>query len=74
MLEKYKAKTVEEAAEIAADFIYNYMYELGAEREDCEDAAHDIYYTITGEHLDVEDFFGLEDDDEFEEGLLVGEE
>lgn len=56
-----KPKTVKEAAETAAEFIYNFVYELGAEREDCHNAAYEIYYEITGEALDTYSFFGDEE-------------
>lgn len=55
----------------AAEFMEHWMEELGAEQEDCIDAAKQIYEHLTGEELDVEllgwDEEDLEEEDEEEE-------
>ncbi len=58
-----KAETVKQAAEIAAEFIYHYLYDLGSVARECVDAASEIYAEITGEELNTEEFFGMTDED-----------
>ena len=41
-----KAETVKQAAEIAAKFIYHYLYDLGSVARECVDAAKEIYAEI----------------------------
>ena len=57
-----KAETVKQAGEIAAEFIYHYLYDLGSVARECVDAAKEIYAEITDEELNVEEFFGLTDE------------
>lgn len=57
------AKSVREAAEIAAEFMYHHMEENGGEFEDCINPAKDIYMAITGEELDVEGQLGIDESD-----------
>ena len=58
-----EAKTVEQAAEMAADLMIHFMYELGSESRDADNAASDIYEYITGKQLDVENVLGVDPDD-----------
>ena len=60
------AKTVKEAAEMAADFIYHLYDDLGAEECEGIEQAQAVYHLITGEELDVEGVLGvsLEDNEE----------
>ena len=55
-----KERTFLEAAEMAAGYMYHYAYDQGQPVDDCLDAAGDIYYALTGERLDVEEYFGIE--------------
>ena len=58
------AKSVKEAAEMAAEFMYRHMEEaIGGEFEDCINPAKDIYALITGEELDIEGQLGLDAED-----------
>lgn len=66
------ANTVLEAAEIAAEYIYHFLYHSGAEVEDCLNEASNIYTQITGEELNAREYFGFDEDDELEDGLFVG--
>lgn len=59
------ANSVYAAAEIAAEFVFEYMeQEMGAEMEDCIAPACEVYKRITGEELDVEGVLGVEPYDE----------
>lgn len=58
------ARSVREAAEIAAEFMYHHMEEtICGEFEDCINPAKDIYMAITGEELDVEGQLGIDEGD-----------
>ena len=58
-----KAETVKQAAKIAAEFIYHYLYDLGGVVRECVDAAKEIYAEITDEELNTEELFGMTDED-----------
>ena len=52
--------TKEEAGEIAANYMFNFMEEeQGAEPEDCLNAAKNIYKHFTNEELNVEKVLGI---------------
>lgn len=53
------AKTVEEAAEIAAEFIYHLFNDLGAEEEDGIEKAKEIYEMICDKNFISEDILGI---------------
>jgi len=58
------AKSVIEAAEIAAEFMFRHMeVYIGGEFEDCINPAKDIYYAITGQELDVNGQLGIDEED-----------
>lgn len=58
------AKSVIEAAEIAAEFMFHHMDEcIGAEFEDCINPTKDIYHAITGQELDVNGQLGIDEND-----------
>lgn len=57
-----KVETVKQAAKIAAEFIYHYLYDLGAVTRECVDAAKEIYAEITDEELNTEELFGMTDE------------
>ncbi len=61
-----KAKSVQEAAEIALEFMYHWMYDIGEEGRYCVEAAEDIYRAITGEDIDAYEYLGLDREDIFE--------
>ena len=54
-----KANTVQQAAEMAADFIFHFMEEMGSEKNDAINAASQIYKYITDTSLDVEGVLGV---------------
>ena len=53
-----KATTAQQAAEMAADFIYHVFYEDLASPEEAVDKAAQIYEYILGEELDFEGVLG----------------
>ena len=57
-------KTVKEAAEVAANYMYDYYDNVicGEQKEGIEFAC-DIYKTITGEDMDVEAVLGIDPND-----------
>lgn len=65
--------TRKEAGEMAADWIFRFMEELGSEPIDCLNAAKDIYLYITGkDDLNVEEVIGFSEEEieEIPEGGL----
>lgn len=53
--------TIKEAAEKAADYMFHFMDEQGAEFEDCIDAAKNIYIHFTNdENVDIESVLGFD--------------
>lgn len=53
------AKTVIEAAEIAAEFLYHLYDDLGASEEEGIEKASEIYEMISGKELDSESVLGV---------------
>ncbi len=57
------AKTAIEAAEMAAEYFYHFMMDMGSDDVDAINAAAGVYKHITGEEKDMVEFLGLEEDD-----------
>ena len=67
------AKTALEAAEMAAEYFYHFMMDMGSDDVDAINAAAGVYKHITGEEKDMVEFLGLEEDDihSYEDDQLI---
>ena len=54
------AKSILGAAEIAADWVFHFLEEMGEYEDACVQSASDVYKAISGQKMNVEDILGIE--------------